>query len=220
MERARGSEKGTFKTMIIHGFTTRSDGDMKKSEENRKKIIRKLFGSDRQILVMAQKHSNTVGIDSLVSERKDVALAVFAADCVPLLLTDGNLIAAVHAGWKGTLGGITTNTVKEMKSQGCRLQDIRAWIGPHIGMCHYDMPKERAEQFLLYDDSKAVSFFENRWHVDIGWTNYRQLLDAGVKLEHISAPITCTACQTDTYFSFRKEKNKLAGEIMGVIGHV
>lgn len=207
--------------MIVHAFTTRADGDMKKSEENRKKIIRKLFGSDREILVIAQKHSNTVGIDSLVSKRKDIALAVFAADCVPLLLTDGNLIAAVHAGWKGTLGGITTNTVKEMKSQGSRVEDIRAWIGPHIGMCHYDVPKERAEQFLsLYNGPKVASFFENRWHVDIGWTNYHQLLDAGVKSEHISAPITCTACQTDTYFSFRKEKNKLAGEIMGVIGHV
>lgn len=207
--------------MIMHAFTIRNDGDMKKSVTNRKKIIRKLFVSDREILVMAQKHTSEVGVDALISDQKNIALAVFAADCVPLLLTDGRLFAVAHAGWKGTLGGITTNTVKEMKRQGSRVEDIRAWIGPHIGMCHYDVQKERADQFLsLYNDPKVASFFENRWHVDIGWTNYRQLLDAGVKQEHISASITCTACQTDTYFSFRKEKNKLAGEIMGVIGHL
>lgn len=207
--------------MIVHAFTTRADGDMKKSEENRRRFVQKLFGSEKKLLTMLQKHTSEVGVDALISDQKNIALAVFAADCVPVLLTDGRLFAVAHAGWKGILGGITTNTVKEMRRQGSRVEDIRAWIGPHIGMCHYDVQKERADQFLsLYNDPKVASFFENRWHVDIGWTNYRQILDCGIKSEHISAPITCTACQTDTYFSFRKEKNKLAGEIMGVIGYI
>lgn len=206
--------------MIIHAFTTRNDGDMKKSEANRKKIICRLFGKDRELITMPQKHTNVVGIDALVSNKTDVAFCVFAADCVPILLTGGHIIAAIHAGWKGTLGGITTNTIKVMKEKGSNPKDIIAWIGPHIGMCHYDVPQERAEKFLtaFNNDPKVASYFEGAWHVDIGWANYRQLTDTGIVPEHIDAPPTCTACQVDTYFSYRKEKDELEGEIMGVIG--
>jgi len=62
------------------------------------------------------------------------------------------------------------------------------------------------------------SYIEGAWRVDIGWANYRQLTDAGVKPEHIDAPPTCTFCQIDTYFSFRKDSKETFGEIMGVIG--
>lgn len=206
--------------MIIHAFTTRKGGDMKKSEANRKKIIRKLFGEDRKLIIMSQKHTNVVGIDALVSNKTDVVLSVFVADCAPILLSDGHIIAAIHAGWRGTLGGLTTNTIEEMKKSGSNPKNIIAWIGPHIGMCHYDVSKERVDKFfgMFGNDPKIASFFEDKWHLDIGWANYRQLTDAGVKPKHINAPPTCTACQIDTYFSYRKDSKETFGEIMGVIG--
>lgn len=206
--------------MIVHTFTTRAQGDMKNSVENRKKVVQKLFGEDREILMMAQKHTSKIGTDALISSRKDVAAAVFAADCVPILLSDNTMFAVIHAGWRGTLGGITKKTVLEMKQNGAG--EIHAWIGPHIGMCHYDVPEERAKKFqeAFGSDVRVASFFEGKWHVDLGWANYMHLLTAGVKKEHIKAPPTCTYCQSDTYFSFRKEKNELEGEIMGIIGKV
>lgn len=205
--------------MIIHAFTTRTQGDMKNSRANRKKAICDFFGDNREVMTMPQKHTSDIGVDALVTNRKDVALAVFAADCVPILFADGQVIAAAHAGWKGTLGGITTNTINEMKKNGSNPKEIFVWIGPHIGMCHYDVPPDRAQKYeQLFHDPKIVSFFENKWHIDIGMANYRQLIDAGITPEHIKAPITCTACQVDTYFSYRKEKDELEGEIMGVIG--
>lgn len=208
--------------MIAYAFTNRAQGDMKKNDENRRKVVREVFGDDRKLLTAPQKHTNKVGVDALISKKKNVAIGVFVADCVPILLADEKhgILAAVHAGWKGTLGGITTNTVNEMEKLGGSLEDMSVWIGPHIGMCHYDVPRERAQKFLrMFDnDPKVASFFENAWHVDIGWANYRQLLDAGILSDHINAPVTCTACQIDRYFSFRKDTKDTFGEIMGVIG--
>lgn len=222
MERTRGSEKSHCKIMIIHAFTKRNDGDMKHSEENRKKVVQKLFGHDRELIAMPQKHSNIVGVDALVTKRSDGALAVFSADCVPILLADrkNNCIAAIHAGWRGTLGEITRKTIQEMEKNGSNPKDILAWVGPHIGMCHYDVPEDRAQKFLqAFDhDPKVASYFEGAWHVDIGYANYKQLLDTGVTPAHIDAPPTCTVCQIDTYFSYRKDTPETFGRIMGVIG--
>lgn len=204
--------------MTKHTFTTRIQGDMKDSEKNRKRVVFELFGNDREIITMRQKHSNEIGIDARISTGKESALVAFAADCVPVLLSDDHVYAAVHAGWKGTLGRITQKTVEEMKNQGA--YEIRAWIGPHIGMCHYDVTEERASSFRneFGDDFRVASFFENNWHIDLGWVNFLQLQAAGIKKEHIVAPPTCTYCQNDTYFSYRREKGNLDGEIMGVIG--
>ena len=206
--------------MIKHAFTTRKDGDMKDSVANRERIVHQLFGDARELKTAPQTHSNEVGLDAIISKDKNVALGVFVADCVPILLSDDRAIGAIHAGWKGTLGGITINTINEMKKAGTEPNEMMVWIGPHIGMCHYDVPESRAQKFLntFDNDPKVASFFENKWHVDIGWANYRQLVDSGVKPEHINAPPTCTACQIDTYFSFRKDSKESFGEIMGVIG--
>ncbi len=207
---------------FLHAFTTRGLGDMKKSKENRTKAMRELFGEERELMFGKQLHTNVVGIDAVVTNKPHAAVGVFVADCVPILLADikKRVIGAVHAGWRGTLGGITTNAIREMNSYGSQPGNIIAVIGPHIGMCHYDVPEERAKKFLAAfgDDRKVASFFEGSWHVDLGWANYRQLLAQGITQEHIDAPPTCTACQIDTYFSYRKDSKETFGEIMGVVG--
>ena len=208
---------------LVHAYTTRILGDMKKSEENRNNVIREVFGDKTMLRTAKQAHGNKVGEDSIVMKGKTgFALGVFTADCVPMLLVDTkkNILAAIHAGWRGTLGGITPNTLDSMKNLGSDVGDIYVSIGPHISMCHYDVPEERAQKFLaaFNHDPKVASYIEGAWRVDIGWANYRQLTDAGVKPEHIDAPPTCTFCQIDTYFSFRKDSKETFGEIMGVIG--
>jgi len=209
--------------------------------EPRHKLKELLGLSSYRLVAAEQVHGDSVhtvtendlgktvsGVDGLVYSREkvnaNVALGIIAADCVPLLLVDtrAKVIGAAHAGWKGTLSRITTNTIDEMKKLGANASDIVASIGPHIGMCHYNVPTERARRFqeAFNYDQKAVTFFDNRWHVDIGWANYLQLIAAGIPPEHIDAPPTCTACQIDNFFSFRRDTAETYGEIMGVIGFI
>ncbi|MBI3386024.1 laccase domain-containing protein [Candidatus Gottesmanbacteria bacterium] len=179
---------------VPHCYTTRALGDMKKSEKNRERMVRRVFGTVN-LVIAEQVHGSEVAIvdgtkgyipsvDALVARIRPgskVTLGVFVADCVPMLLVDPNsaIIATVHAGWKGTLGAVTKNAVETMRKLGGSMSDIRVSIGPHIGMCHYDVPKERAQKFLnaFGNDPKVASYFERGWHVDIGWANYRQLID-------------------------------------------
>ncbi len=223
---------------IQHGFSSRSFGDMR-GIEPRHKFKQALGLSSYRLVAAEQIHGDSVHVvtqgdfgktvplvDALVFRNHEsnvhIALGIIVADCAPMLFADlqARVIGVAHAGWKGTLSGITKNTITEMRKLGSNASDIIVSIGPHIGMCHYDVPEERARKFLeaFGNDPKVASFFENCWHVDIGWANYRQLIGNGIVPEHIDAPPTCTACQIDTYFSFRKDSKETFGEIMGVIG--
>jgi len=216
---------------VIHGFSNRSAGDMENSKENRDTFVSRLGLRDSPVLP-EQVHDNRIqivdrqsagivpGVDGLVS--RDTPVAVVAADCVPMLLVDpvGHVCAAVHAGWKGTLGSIVGNAVGEMIKIGADIRRIYAFIGPHIGLCCYDVSEDRVGMFedRFGRDEKMAARIDGRWHLDIGWINYRQLLTAGVTADHIDAPPTCTSCQNDEFFSYRKDSKETYGEMMSVIG--
>ncbi len=209
---------------FIHGFSTRAMGDMKMNSENRKNFLELLSLSEKNVATAKQVHSNKVGVDALVLNQDSIfsAAAVFFADCVPVLCVDpkNKVIAAVHAGWKGTVGKIAVNSIDAMQKAGAEAENILVSIGPHIGMCCYDVPEERAKLFLdAFDrEPKVASIIEGSWHLDLGYTNYLQLMSAGVKPEHIDAPPTCTSCQVNDFFSYRKDSKETFGEMMGVIG--
>ncbi len=219
---------------VAHGYTTRQMGDMKKGEEARHRALGMLFPRRVRLYTAKQVHGAEV---ALVSERAwespeadglvyqdtgdAAALAVFVADCVPILAVDpaSRIVGVVHAGWKGTLGGIATHVVKAMSQLGATTTNIMVSLGPHIGMCCYDVPEDRAQQFAsaFGGDPRVASITEEKWHVDLGWANRQQLLDSGILTEHIDAPPSCTSCQVDTFFSYRKDRKEAFGEIMGVI---
>ncbi|MDP1722620.1 MAG: peptidoglycan editing factor PgeF [Candidatus Gottesmanbacteria bacterium] len=216
---------------IIHGFSNRLAGDMENSKENRDTFASRLGLRDSPILP-EQVHDNRIqtidkksigivsGVDGLVS--RDTSVAVLAADCAAVLLVDpvAKICAAVHAGWKGTLGGVIGNAVGEMVRIGAEAQRIRVALGPHIGLCCYDVPEDRIGMFedRFGRDEKMVAKIDGRWHLDIGWANYRLLIEAGLHPDHIDAPPTCTSCQSDTFFSYRKDSKETYGEMMAVIG--
>lgn len=216
---------------VIHGFSNRSAGDMEHSGEHRDSFARKL-GFKFSPVLPEQVHDNRIqtvdrqsvgtvsGVDGLVS--RSIAVAVVAADCVPVLLVDpvGHVCAAVHAGWKGTLGGVVGNAVGEMVRIGGDVRRIYVAIGPHIGACCYGVPEERVKSFIkrFGRDEKIAFLGKGVWHMDIGWVNYRQLLAAGITADHIDAPPTCTSCQNTEFFSYRKDGKETYGEMMAIIG--
>jgi len=164
--------------------------------------------------------------DILVSDDPDVALAVRAADCVPLLIADRatGAVAAVHAGWRGTAAAAAPAAVEAMSRQfGSRPADLVVAIGPSIGACCYEVGYELIDAFLAAGHARADV---SRWfttppggikpRLDTWAANRDQLRHAGVPAEQIHVAGLCTACHLDLFPSFRKEKER-AGRMVGAI---
>ena len=192
---------------------------MRQSTINRKCFVSKL-GLSQSPVFAEQTHGNRVPGDGLVS--RGAPVAVVTADCVPVLLVEpvAKVCAAVHAGWRGTLGGIIGNAVEAMTRTDAHTERIYAAIGPHIGGCCYDVPQGRVDAFVkrFGTDAKMAFQSDGKWHLDIGWLNHRQLIESGLLPGHIDAPPTCTSCQNDEFFSYRKDTKETYGEMMAVIG--
>ncbi len=135
--------------------------------------------------------------DGLITETPELGLMVFSADCVPILLEGDGVIAAVHAGWRGTVKGIAAKAVREM---GCSPDVIRAWIGPAIGPCCYQVGDEVREAMRERLGSEAEPFISGD-KVDLKGYNRRLLELSGVREIEVS-PI-CTMCSHEEYWSHR-----------------
>ena len=163
--------------------------------------------------------------DVLVSDNPDVALAVRAADCVPLLMADPrtHAVAAVHAGWRGTAANAAGAAVDALVREfGARPRDLIAAIGPAIGACCYEVGPELVEAFVDAGNSRehAARWFMSpagaRPRLDTWAANRDQLMDAGLLEENIHLSGLCTASNLDLFPSFRVEK-EAAGRLAGVI---
>lgn len=156
--------------------------------------------------------------DALITKEKGVVLTILTADCVPILLYDTKkeVVAAVHAGWRGTKRHLAAKTVQEMtKIYDCDPKDIIAGIAPAIGACCYEVGKDVAEHF--FDTPKSLSPKGGKYMLDLPYLNKVQLLSAGLTEEHIQMSQLCTACHTNRFFSYRRE-NGCSGRFMSMIG--
>jgi YfiH family protein len=156
--------------------------------------------------------------DALITDVKGVMLTILTADCVPILLYDRKkeVVAAVHAGWKGTKAQIVSNTVHKMTEMyGCDPKEIIAGIAPSIGRCCYEVGEEVAEHF--FDIPEGFTPVGEKFMLDLPFINKQQLLDAGLQEENIEMSRVCTACHVDRFFSYRKEQG-CSGRFMSMIG--
>ena len=156
--------------------------------------------------------------DALVTDVKGVILSILTADCVPILLYDKQkeVVAAIHAGWKGTQAQIVSKTVHKMREvYGCNPKEIIAGIAPSIGRCCYEVGEDVAAHF--FDTPKGFTAVGEKYMLDLPFINKQQLLDAGLKEENIEMSHTCTACDAERFFSYRKEQG-CSGRFMSMIG--
>lgn len=157
--------------------------------------------------------------DALITDQSGIMLTVLTADCVPILLFDPvqKVVATVHAGWKGTYQSIAAKTVQKMHTIfQSDPQDIRVAIAPSIGVCCYEVGEEVARHF--FDDPEAYIAKENgKYMLNLPHINQQQLLKAGLEADHIELSDICTACEVDSYFSYRKEQG-CSGRFMSMIG--
>lgn len=148
--------------------------------------------------------------DALLEDRPGSAVAVKTADCIPILLADplNHAVAAVHAGWRGTVAEIARHAVEAMHRHfGTRPADLRAAIGPGIGKCCYEVGPEVASQFGE----------TGRAHIDLSEANRRQFLEAGLAADQIYSANLCTMCMSDEFHSFRRDR-QAAGRMFSFAG--
>lgn len=160
----------------------------------------------------ARKISSAIGgFDAMVTDSPGTCLIVQVADCVPVLLFDPKkkVIAAVHAGWKGTMKEISKKTVDKMKREfDCDPADIVAGIGPSVGPCCFEV-KENVFHIanIIYSAREAVVIKRrNKTFVDLWQANRIQLVRAGIAENNIEIMGICTTCNADRFYSARKNK--------------
>jgi hypothetical protein len=151
--------------------------------------------------------------DALATDLPGVALAVQTADCVPIVLASGKAIAAVHAGWRGTAGNAAAAGVRALAEIGAAASSLRAWLGPSIGACCYEVGGEVAAQFA---GEHLRASCGGRFHLDVAAVNRTQLEAAGVPPGNISAHPGCTKCGGEKYASYRRD-GAAAGRMIGMV---
>ena len=223
--------------------------------ENRRLFQAALGAKELALVSLKQIHSDLIHIfpaapaepckgDASASNLPGLLLGVQTADCVPILLVDPKkrAVAAIHAGWRGTLARIAEKAVGRMRAEfGSKPADLLAALGPSIGPCCYEVGTELVTKFTT-QFSDAHDYFDEprsgdepnplQWlnmappghqpppknvHLDLRKANRSQLLAAGLGAKNIFASDLCTACRTDLLFSYRRE-GPLSGRLLSVIG--
>lgn len=193
---------------LIHGFGTRLSGSWPGEYIGVKQI-------HSNVVVMAAEAINDIQGDAVVLATPGEVIGIRTADCVPILLADRDrpLVAAAHAGWRGTAAGIAVRTVERMRQvAGTHPSRILAAIGPSIGKCCFAVGPEVASEF----PEDAVEDEESTC-VDLKAANFRQLLASGVQAEHIDVADLCTRCEAGRFHSFRRDLDR-AGRMVSAIG--
>ena len=151
--------------------------------------------------------------DALMSAKPGLPVAVFSADCVPVLLYDpeGRRVAAVHAGWRGTVQGVAGAAVDALRNEGGDPEHFFAAIGPSIGPCCYEVDKPVIARLDAAFPGRWGSWVRSRgngkWMLDLWAANEEQLREAGMRGDRIANPRLCTGCRGDLFYSYRRGDN-------------
>jgi polyphenol oxidase len=148
--------------------------------------------------------------DAFITNEKNTCLIVKVADCVPILIFDPekHVIAAIHAGWRGTVESVTANTINkliiEFKSNP---ENLVVGIGPSIGPCCYETGTDVEKAVLMKwgttDQFLVKSGVTSKFYFDLWYANRFELLRLGVKSENIETAGICSKCNSEMYFSSR-----------------
>lgn len=158
--------------------------------------------------------------DALATARPGVPLAISTADCLPIVLYDAGAgrLAAVHAGWRGTVQSVARAAVADLVAAGSAAADLVVAIGPSIGPCCYEVDApviERLEAaFPGGWELWATPKGPGKWMLDLWRANLDQLTAAGVRPGRVDSLGLCTGCRPDLLFSYRRERG--AGRLVTV----
>ena len=158
--------------------------------------------------------------DALICNQTNLLLTAVFADCVPIWFLDRKqkAIAIAHAGWRGTVAGVSTETIFNMQRIfGTDLNDLQVKIGPSIGGCCYEVDHLVAESVYqtiegwpkkIKDTIILQGNRSDRWYLDLKVLNRQIMIERGVPSANIRQSTACTSCDTRRFFSHRAEQGR------------
>ncbi len=215
----------------IPGLNFGLNSDVPKPElhENYQTLLEPLGWNHKNLAIARQIHSDSItpvhrpGIydqtDGLITTKSNISLGIQVADCAAVLVADGNpdnpVIGAFHAGWRGALSGIIPKGINKMVQHGGDTNTIRAYISPCISIQNFEVGFEVASEFPEeYCDYESY----DKPHIDLKRYIYDQLIDSGLKEDHVECSPFCTISD-DRFYSYRRERKK-SGRMLGLIKYI
>ena len=224
--------------IAVHGWTTRAlgiVGGTEPCEAQWRQLADTGAVARESIAAVHQVHGATVvdaaelragprpRADGLMTRIPSLLLTIRVADCVPLLLADTRLgiVAAVHAGWRGTAAGIAAAAVERLRhTYGSDPAELIAAIGPSIGPCCYTVGEDVRDAFRAsgHGEGSTRRWFQtgSRLRLDLWSANRDQLAAAGVANAAVFVSGLCTACHPAWFYSYRRE-GAATGRLVGFI---
>lgn len=169
-------------------------------------------------ILLVEKAGHYSGYDALITNKKDLLLSISVADCTPILIYDPKkeVIAAIHAGWKGTMGAIAEKTLTKMSQHfGSEPKDCFAYIGTCIDECSFEVDADVANFFK--EDYKRWDEARGKFFIHLKKANKDQLCSTGIPPTQVEISPFDTVRDNDYFFSYRKEKGK-TGRMLAAIG--
>lgn len=203
----------------VNALTTTKEMDFSKNRQIARDDLKAMLNLDRELPWLNQTHSNRVvyvdhtmrlpiEADAAWTDQPGQACVVLTGDCLPLLLCDthGKVVGAVHAGWRGILGGIIENTVMAMRTK--TQAPILAWLGPAIGPSCFEVQADMVEPCIAADPFARGAFVQRevpgKWLANIYKLAKSRLRQVGV--HHMDGEEYCTYTEQDRFFSARLTK--------------
>ena len=200
---------------------------------NHQEIAKSLGYSHQRLVHMRQIHSDKVVIvepdihyfenppecDALITNLPNIPLMVMTADCTPVLFYDPiqHVIAVAHAGRAGALKGIVPKTISKMSDYfASDINDILVVLGPSIGVCCYEVGEKIANEVIEKGYKNAIVHKDAHYFLEVNTIIHQQLQVLGLAPEQIEDLSICNACQNETFFSYRADKQK-TGRFAGVL---
>jgi len=227
--RQGGVSKPPFDSLNLAYHVGDDPGDVRRNHA----LLAEALGYDASRIVhMRQLHGNGVfkvdatydysfvpECDALITDRPGFPLMVMVADCIPILIFDPvkRAVAAVHAGRSGLFKQVLSHTVEKMALEyGSKPADLLVCLGGSIRACCYEVGEEIAGEAKRLGLGFAVIKREGSYYLDNTAIAKKELSSLGIPPEHIEEMAVCSGCETDTLFSYRKEK-QTTGRFAGVI---
>ena len=164
--------------------------------------------------VMVSEAGSAGEADVLVTDRPALRIAIFTADCVPVVVFDRRhrRLAMAHAGWRGTVQSAARVAADALVKRGSPPEALVAAIGPSIGPCCYEVDRPVIDRLETSHPrmwrSWVTATGPGKWMLDLWRANEDQLIEAGLAAARIDNPRLCTACRADLFFSYRRGRGE------------